>query len=97
MVLRSELEAVIISALQTVLSPKDAIVGINLPEDSIQVFINSVKFTQGSEGDSNPHVSFEDFKRWFAQIPSIKKFLGSLLTPQKSGFANLLPLYFCDP
>ncbi|XP_057835310.1 uncharacterized protein LOC131045736 [Cryptomeria japonica] len=82
---RSELEAVIISALETVLGPKDAIVGFDLPEDSVQAFINSVKFTQGSEGDCNPHVSFEDFKRWCTQIPSIKKFLAGLLTPLGSG------------
>ncbi|KAH9328624.1 hypothetical protein KI387_000732, partial [Taxus chinensis] len=82
---RSQLEAAILSALETVLSPKNAIIGDSLPEDSVQAFINSAKFTPASEGDSNQYISFANFRRWCTQIPSFKKFLGSLLTPQGPG------------
>eukprot|EP01018_Ginkgo_biloba_P017948 Gb_17307 [translate_table: standard] len=85
LVQRSELEAVIISVLETVLGPKEAVVGDSLPEDSIQVFLKAANFSLPSHSEGDQSMSFEDFKKWCRLVPSMKKFLGSLLTPPGSG------------
>jgi hypothetical protein len=68
-----------ISVLETVLSPKDTIIGDSLPEHAVQTFINAANFIPASECGGQ-RMSFEDFREWCNLVPSLKKFLGSLLT-----------------
>lgn len=87
LVQRSELEAIMISVLETVLSPKDTIIGDSLPEHAVQTFINAANFIPASECGGQ-RMSFEDFREWCNLVPSLKKFLGSLLTSPVTGISG---------
>lgn len=82
---RSDLEAILTEML-------DYIFTDNRPEpgsgpgpqlDFIHIFLNAANF---SNDDGGCAMSFEDFKRWCTLLPSVRKFLGSLLTPSDPGF-----------
>lgn len=88
LVQRSEVEAVMISVLETVLSSKDTITGDTLPEHIVQTFINAANFTPASDCDGGQIMSFEDFKEWCNLVPSLKKFLGSLLSSPITGISG---------
>eukprot|EP00252_Welwitschia_mirabilis_P008534 TRINITY_DN2043_c0_g1_i1.p1 TRINITY_DN2043_c0_g1~~TRINITY_DN2043_c0_g1_i1.p1 ORF type:complete len:424 (-),score=84.25 TRINITY_DN2043_c0_g1_i1:302-1573(-) len=81
---RSELESVMISVFETILSPNDAVRGDTLSECSIQNFLNALK-PNTSDCKDDQNISFEDFQQWCSMVPSLKKFLKSLLTPPKPG------------
>lgn len=49
--------------------------------DVIHIFLNAANFSK----DDGGAMSFEDFKRWCSLLPSVRKFLGSLLTPSDPG------------
>jgi len=84
-----------ISVLETVLSPKDTIIGDSLPEHAVQTFINAANFIPASECGGQ-RMSFEDFREWCNLVPSLKKFLGSLLTSPVTGYLIFLALCFYD-
>lgn len=88
LVQRSELEALMVSVLETVLSPKDTIIRDSLPEDAVQTFTSAANFTPASECDGGQRMSIEDFRKWCNLVPSLKKFLGSLLTSSVSGISG---------
>lgn len=71
----------ILSVLQTVLGSKDAVPDASLPEGSLQAFHRSASFTEEVEGreDAVKSMTLEDFRTWCASVPSIKKFLSTLL------------------
>ncbi|KAL2652414.1 hypothetical protein R1flu_020542 [Riccia fluitans] len=77
---RTEVEAVIISILATVLGPSDAVVDAGLPEYILRAFLNAADFSLQPEREKEEEcITKEDFHKWLERIPSIKKFLGSLL------------------
>ncbi|OAE33265.1 hypothetical protein AXG93_1200s1270 [Marchantia polymorpha subsp. ruderalis] len=77
---RTEVEAVIISVLATVLGPSDAVVDAGLPEEVLRAFLNAADFSLQPESEGEePCMTSQDFRNWLEMIPSIKKFLSSLL------------------
>lgn len=77
LVQRSEVEAVVLSTLETVLGPKEAIPGAGLPESSLQGFVNSAEFSVKTDGEAC--MSIEDFRKWCLLVPSLRKFLSGLM------------------
>jgi len=82
---RAEVEGVILSVMQTVLGSKDAVPDASLPEGSLQAFHQSARFTEAVEGEAASSMSLEDFRKWCASVPSIKKFLSTLLKGPVAG------------
>lgn len=95
LVCRAEVEGVILSILQTVLGSKDAMPDASLPEGSLQAFHQSASFTDEVEGEDAPSMSLEDFRKWCASVPSIKKFLLTLFKGPVPGILSTsLPFSF---
>lgn len=96
------MEGVILSILQTVLGPSNAVTGAGLSEGSLQSFLQAASFTEDVEGEAAPYMSLEDFRKWCASVPSIKKFLTSLLKGPAPGlccaylFAIWYPYFLTD-
>lgn len=79
---RTEVEGVILSILQTVLGSKDSVLDSSLPENSLEAFLQSASFTEegGGEGEAAAAcMSMQDFRKWCASTPSVKRFLTTLL------------------
>lgn len=76
---RSDLEAVLASIHDAVFSPGNVGSSSRLDRDVLQVFLNAATFSKQGEGEDS--MSFADFKNWCAVLPSVRKALGSLLTP----------------
>lgn len=79
---RDEVEAVVLSILETVLGPSEAVVGDSLLEQSVQGFVNAATF---SRGDSEACLTVEEFRKWCGLVPSVKKFLGTLMSAPSRG------------
>ncbi|XP_052172864.1 uncharacterized protein LOC127788521 isoform X4 [Diospyros lotus] len=54
------------------------------PQDGLFVFLNAANFSKTREG-CDESMSFEDFRKWCALLPSVRRYLGSLLSPSDSG------------
>lgn len=76
------MEAVVLSILETVLGPSEAVVGDSLLEQSVQGFVNAATF---SRGDSEACLTVEEFRKWCGLVPSVKKFLGTLMSAPSRG------------
>ena len=89
----ADIEAVLLSALETVLGPNTAV-----PDSSLQALLRSATFSDDRpvppadqqkelvQPDSvQACMNFEDFQKWCHQLPSMKKFLLNLLTPPSPG------------
>ena len=82
----TDIEAVLLSALETVLGPETAV-----PASSLRALLQSATFSDEKQEESlQPHgvqacMNFEDFQKWCDQLPSLKKFLLNLLTPPSPG------------
>lgn len=73
---RSDLEAVLKELFDYVFPNKRSEPGSATHLESIDVFIDAANL---SKDDGGCAMSFEDFKRWCTLLPSVRKFLGSLL------------------
>lgn len=62
---------------------KDAREGSN--KSTFEAFLNSAVFSKDAEGVSEKSMSLSDFRNWCIVMPSLRKFLGSLLMPPDSG------------
>ncbi|MQL95545.1 hypothetical protein Taro_028209 [Colocasia esculenta] len=82
---RSDIEAVLTSIRDTVFSPKNAEHGLSPHQDIFNIFINAATFSKKSEESGEDIMSSLDFKEWCNILPSVRKFLGSLLAPPESG------------
>lgn len=60
--------------------------GSNTYRETVNVFLNAARFTKHDEGHTEESLSFEDFRNWCTLLPSVRKFLGSLLIPPDQGF-----------
>ncbi|XP_020097754.1 uncharacterized protein LOC109716628 [Ananas comosus] len=69
--LRSDLEAVLKSIYETIFSPENDETGAHSQQETLEV---TEKF-----------MSLADFRNWCNLVPSVRKFLGSLLLPPDSG------------
>lgn len=81
---RTEMESVMLSILVTVLGSKDGVLteAATVPEESLQAFLNAVEYSLASQREVDERsMSKHDFQKLMTAIPSVKKFLASLLTP----------------
>lgn len=82
---RSDLGAVLTAMLDNIFSKKCSQCGPTSHLNIIDIFINAANFTMGSQSSAESSMSYEDFRKWCALLPCVRKFLGSLLTPSESG------------
>ncbi|XP_030927953.1 uncharacterized protein LOC115954183 isoform X2 [Quercus lobata] len=82
---RSDLESVLIAMFGTIFSEKDAELGPSSQKDVVDIFLNAATFSKHVEGSAEKSMSFEDFRNWCALLPSVKKYLASLLMPPDAG------------
>ncbi|KAJ7544122.1 hypothetical protein O6H91_09G065400 [Diphasiastrum complanatum] len=74
---RDEVEAVMLSILETVIGPQDAILYATLPDDSLQAFLN---FSMKDDSEYGPTLSMDEFRHWCTVVPSVKKFLAGIFS-----------------
>lgn len=82
---RSDLAAVFKSIHEAIFSPKIDENSSNLHQNVLEVFLNAATFSKKGEGTSEDSMSSADFRNWCSLLPSVRKFLGSLLMPPDSG------------
>ncbi|KAJ9181329.1 hypothetical protein P3X46_009467 [Hevea brasiliensis] len=82
---RSDLESVLIVILKSVFSLKVKEDGSSSCQDVANVFLNAATFSKDVQGAAEKSMSFEDFRGWCSLLPSVRKFLGSLLIPPDAG------------
>ncbi|KAK6126467.1 hypothetical protein DH2020_039803 [Rehmannia glutinosa] len=75
---RSDLEVVLMSMLDNLFHQQCSEPKAGPHQEIVEVFINAANFTSDS-------MSFEDFQKWCALLPAVRKYLGSLLMPSDSG------------
>ncbi|EEF32223.1 conserved hypothetical protein [Ricinus communis] len=80
-VARSDLESVVNAILKSVFSEDGSRSYLNV----IKVFLNAATFSKDIQGGAEKSMSFEDFRSWCGLLPSVRKFLGSLLVPPEAG------------
>lgn len=81
---RSDMESVLESIHETIFTEnKEARGGSN--KRAFETFLNSAAFSKDVEGVSGKSMSLSDFRNWCIVMPSLRKFLGSLLMPPDSG------------
>ncbi|XP_023539020.1 TLD domain-containing protein 1 isoform X1 [Cucurbita pepo subsp. pepo] len=77
---RSDLESVLVQILTHVFSSTNNETGFDSHQDAVQIFIRAATFSENDE-----RFTYEDFKHWCTLLPSVRKFLGSLLMPPEVG------------
>lgn len=82
---RCDIESVLAAILRSIFSLEASNPGLNSHREIINVFLNAAKFSKVVEGAAEKSMSFEDFRSWCALLPSVRKFLGSLLIPPDAG------------
>jgi hypothetical protein len=95
---RCDIESVLAAILRSIFSLEASNPGLNSHREIINVFLNAAKFSKVVEGAAEKSMSFEDFRSWCALLPSVRKFLGSLLIPPDAGFLSfflhIIPIVF---
>ncbi|XP_062168146.1 uncharacterized protein LOC133874279 isoform X2 [Alnus glutinosa] len=82
---RSDLEAVLIAMFETIFSMKDSEHGSSSHKNIGAIFLNAATFSKHVNGCAENSMSLEDFRNWCTLVPSVRKFLGSLLMPPDPG------------
>ncbi|XP_052172862.1 uncharacterized protein LOC127788521 isoform X3 [Diospyros lotus] len=81
---RSDVEAVLVVMLDDIRYQQSSGTQSKSPQDGLFVFLNAANFSKTREG-CDESMSFEDFRKWCALLPSVRRYLGSLLSPSDSG------------
>ncbi|XP_078435093.1 TLD-domain containing nucleolar protein [Wolffia australiana] len=82
---RSDLEAVLKSIQDMIFSPKNTRFGLRQHQNFVTTYLSAASFSE-RRVDSDEHMmSASDFKAWCNAVPSVKKFLSSLLAPSIKG------------
>ncbi|KAK3016639.1 hypothetical protein RJ639_005962 [Escallonia herrerae] len=84
----SDLEAVLTAIIERIFSHRSAEPGSASLQETVHIFLDTAKFSNVREGCTGNFMSFEEFRRWCNLLPSVRKFLGSLLMPSDSGGGN---------
>lgn len=82
---RSDVESVLMVMLDDIFSQRNSEAGSNSHQVVISIFLNAASFSESGEGSAESSMSFEDFRKWCALLPSVRKYLGSLLSPSDPG------------
>lgn len=83
---RSDLEAVLTEVLKNISSHESHQSEPNSEREVLDVFLNAANLTTDDTKGAEGCMSFEEFRSWCARLPSVRKFLGTLLSPRDSGF-----------
>ncbi|GLT90051.1 hypothetical protein SLE2022_080030 [Rubroshorea leprosula] len=81
----SAIESVLVMIFDDIFNVKSSEPGSSSRGDMVDIFLNAATFSRGDERCNDKSMSFEDFRKWCTLIPSLRKFLGSLLIPPDSG------------
>lgn len=81
---RSDLESVVNTMLNYVFSKQCSEPDAGSQQEIAQIFLNAVNFNK-HDGHAESSMTFDDFKTWCTLLPSVKKFLGSLMDPSDPG------------
>ncbi|KAM3339898.1 MTOR-associated protein MEAK7 [Capsicum galapagoense] len=82
---RSDLEAVLTAVLRNISSHESHQPEPSSDREVLDSFLNAANLTTDDKNSAENCLSFEEFRRWCAHLPSVRKFLGSLLSPRGSG------------
>ncbi|KAF9680833.1 hypothetical protein SADUNF_Sadunf06G0162500 [Salix dunnii] len=83
---RCDIESVLAAIFWNIFSQEASNNGLkNSHPEIINEFLNAAIFSKAVEGAAEKSMSFEDFRSWCALLPSVRKFLGSLLIPPDAG------------
>ncbi|CAN0847298.1 MTOR-associated protein MEAK7 [Linum grandiflorum] len=78
---RCDLESVVVAVLGSIFGLK-----ASAPSDeTVNVFLDAATFSKGNNGAAEKGMSLDDFRSWSALVPSVRRFLGSLLIPPDAG------------
>ncbi|XP_024012606.1 TLD domain-containing protein 1 isoform X2 [Eutrema salsugineum] len=86
---RSDLELVLVVIFKSVFSTESADVESSDYSEMVDSLLNAASFSKSDDDGSNKGMSFEDFRSWCSHVPTIRKFLGSLLMlpgPARPGY-----------
>ncbi|CAI0391380.1 unnamed protein product [Linum tenue] len=78
---RSDLESALVAVLHSIFGTE----GSEHGQETVNAFLDAATFSKEANGDSGKAMSLADFRSWSALVPSIRKFLGSLLIPPDAG------------
>lgn len=81
---RSDLEAVLGSLHDIMFSTEDDQPCLHSHQNTIEAFVHVARLSKEVKGTESS-LSLVDFKNWCRVLPSVRKFLGSLLMPPDSG------------
>ncbi|KAG5243965.1 hypothetical protein OIU76_009180 [Salix suchowensis] len=82
---RCDIESVLAAIFWNIFSLEASNPGLNTHPEIINEFLNAAIFSKAVEGADEKSMSFEDFRSWCALLPSVRKFLGSLLIQPDAG------------
>ncbi|CAA0401000.1 EF-hand domain [Arabidopsis suecica] len=77
---RSDLESFLVVILKSVFSTESSDAESSDYKKMVDALLNAATFSKSDDG-SEKGMSFEDFRSWCSLVPTIRKFLGSLLMP----------------
>lgn len=89
-VFRSDLESVLVVILKSVFSTESSETESSDYKEMVDSLLNAATFSKSDDDGSEKRMSFEDFRSWCSLVPSIRKFLGSLLMPPSPGYYFIL-------
>ncbi|KAJ6361891.1 hypothetical protein OIU78_002320 [Salix suchowensis] len=82
---RCDIESVLAAIFWNIFSLEASNPGLNTHPEIINEFLNAAIFSKAVEGADEKSMSFDDFRSWCALLPSVRKFLGSLLIQPDAG------------
>ncbi|AEE86318.1 Calcium-binding EF-hand family protein [Arabidopsis thaliana] len=77
---RSDLESFLVVILKSVFSTESSDAESSDYKEMVDALLDAATFSKSDDG-SEKGMSFEDFRSWCPLVPTIRKFLGSLLIP----------------
>ncbi|KAH0861463.1 hypothetical protein HID58_089724, partial [Brassica napus] len=80
---RSDLELVLVVVFKSVFSTTES--STSDYKEMVDALLNAASFSKSTGDDRG--MSFEDFRSWCSHVPTVRKFLGSLLTPPSPEYA----------
>lgn len=63
-------------------------------KEMVDALLNAASFSKSTDDGSEKGMSFEDFRSWCSHVPTVRKFLGSLLTPPSPGSFSFFSIFF---
>ncbi|KAL9238876.1 hypothetical protein vseg_013247 [Gypsophila vaccaria] len=84
-VCRSDVQAVLAAIFDDMFAPKEGESELSSNKYIVDDLLNGIQFSEGGGESDERRMSFEDFKDLCSHIPSIRKYLRSLLVPSDPG------------